>query len=166
MIEIQHDTTYRHIIACCCLALTLSSCDQDEGVGISIKLFRAIEAGSETEPPDGFRVISFKGGPRAAAGQFFVAEEPIMTEWNILTFREATQADGSVAIVALLNEYARRKLGEFSADSANIKKPLALQVNGRCADISPLLTTITDKITLYSFTKDEAAQLQRSLETR
>ena len=158
--------TYRRFISCCCLAILLSSCDQDEDTGISVNLFRAIEAGTETEPPGGFRVISFKGGPRAAAGPYFVAEEPIMTEWNILTFRQATQSDGSVAVVALLNEYARRKLGEFSADSANIKKPLALQIDERWADISPLLSTITDKITLYGFTKEEAAQLQRSLETR
>jgi len=89
-----------------------------------------------------------------------------MTEWNILTFREAHQADGRVAVVALLNEYAKRKLGPFSTDSLNVKKPLALQIDGRWADVSPLLATITDKITLYGFTVEEAAKLQQSLKTR
>ena len=162
----QHHVTRYRVTSFCCLALLLASCDGEVAAPISVKLYQAMEAGSETEAPDGFRVISYEGGARSAAGRYFVAQEPVMTEWNILTFREAHQADGRIAVVALLNEYAKRKLGPFSTDSLNVKKPLALQIDGRWADVSPLLATITDKITLYGFTVEEAAKLQQSLKTR
>ena len=156
----------RLLVICCALILTLS-CEMEDGKApISVKLFQAVHAADAVKVPEGFREVFFPGGPHAAGGQYFIATEPLMTEWNILTFREASVTDGSVAVVVRLNEYAIRKLGKFSSDEANIKKPLALQIDGRWADVSPLLSRITDKITLYGFTLDEAERLQQSLKER
>ena len=152
------------LIAVCALALSLVSCERDEG--ISIQVFPAVREIEKVELQPGWRAVTFEGDPRAAAGEYFVAEEPLITDWNILAFRTASQADGSVAVIALLNEYARQKMGVFSSDSTNVKKPLATQINGRWADFSPMLARIDDKMTLYGFTAEEARLLERELKTR
>ena len=153
----------RSLIAACALALSVVSCEQDEG--ISIQVFPAVRATGEVELPPGWRPVTYEGGPRAEAGEYYVAEQPLMTDWNILAFRTASQADG-VVITALLNEYARQKMRQFSSDSTNVKKPLATQINGRWADFSPLLAPIDDKMTLYGFTAEEAGLLEHELKTR
>ena len=62
--------------------------------------------------------------------------------------------------------YARRKVSEFTGNPANLKRHLATEIDGRLADVSPLLDKISDRVTLYGFTPEEAERLERYLATR
>ena len=133
---------------------------------IAIEVYPAVMSPDpELEPAAGWSSITYTGGPRARAGVYHVASEPILTGWNILTFRKAAQPDG-MAIVARLNAAGTMKMAEFSGDPANIKKPLAVKIDGRWADVFALLTEVSNRITLYGFTPEEAERLERHLATR
>lgn len=145
--------------------LTLSACAQEKA-SISIQVFPAVLAANAREGAADWDSVAFAGSSRAAAGLYRVAPEPLFTEWNIVAFKPAIQADGTLAIATRLNAYAARKLSEFSADPANLKKPLAIKVNDRWADFMPLLAQVSDRIILYGFTRQEVDQLQRYLDHR
>ena len=157
------------VVQCVVLSGTLLAlgCGQQPAPDtISIKLFPAALASDPlSAPPAGWSSIQYPGGPRARAGVYHVASEPIITGWNILTFRKAAQPDG-MAVVAKLNAAGTMKMSRFSGDPANMKKPLAVNVDGRWADVFTMLTEISDGITLYGFTPEEADRLERYLATR
>ena len=57
-------------------------------------------------------------------------------------------------------------MGRFSANPDNIKKPLALNINGRWASFAPLLGATGDRMTLYGFTASEAEHLEHYIATK
>ena len=71
-----------------------------------------------------------------------------------------------MAVVARLNAYGESKLKAFSGDPTNLKKPLAVEVDGRLADVFTLLTETSDSITIYGFTEEEVTRLRKHIETR
>ena len=142
-------------------------CGQQPATTISIKVYPAVRPPSpQAEPEAGWARIEFAGGPRARAGVYHVAPDPLLTDWNILTFRDAGQPGGSMAVVARLNAYGMEKMKAFSTDPANMKKPLAVNIDGRWADVYPLLMEVADRITLYGFTPEEVERLKKHLATR
>lgn len=142
-------------------------CGQQQTNTISIKLFPAVLASDPlSEPAAGWTRVEFPGGPRGRAGVYHLTAEPIMTDWNILTFKGASQSDGTMAVVARLNAYGESKLKAFSGDPTNLKKPLAMEVDGRLADVFTLLTETSDRITIYGFTEEEVTRLRKHIETR
>ena len=165
---IRHRLKWLCLFAPACL-LILDGCEEEREppVTISVKLFPARLVEDPTaEPEAGWRLVEYGGSVRAGAGTYLVAPEPIMTEWNISAFKTAFQPDGSAAVTARLNAYGRRKVSEFTGDPANLKKHLATEIDGRWADIRPLLRKISDRVTLYGFTPEEAERLERYLATR
>lgn len=145
------------------LPMLLAACG-DEPDPISIQVFPAVLAVDARPEMAAWDTVTFAGSQRSPAGSYQVAPEPLFTEWNIIAFRPASQADGSMAITALLNAYAAQKLDRFSSDPVNLKKPLAIKINGRWADFLPLLDQAEKRITLYGFTAEEADQLQHYLD--
>lgn len=133
---------------------------------ISVQVYPAVLALDASSEMAAWDTVTFAGSQRSPAGAYLVAQEPLLTEWNIIAFHPASQADSSVAITALLNAYAAQKLDRFSSDPVNLKKPLAIRVNGRWADFLPLLDRVEKRITLYGFTAAEADQLQRYLDSK
>ncbi len=149
------------------LLFTLGCDQQPAATTISIKVFPATLAPDPlAEPATGWSRIEFAGGPRGRAGVYDLAPEPIITGWNILTFRGASQPDGSMAVVARLNAYGKNKMKAYSNDPANMKKPLVVNVDGRWADVYTLLTKVTDRMTIYGFTPEEVERLKKHLATR
>ena len=149
------------------LLFALGCGQQPAATTISIKVFPAALAQDPlAEPAPGWTRIEFAGGRRGRAGVYHVAPEPIITDWNILTFKGASQPDGSMAIVARLNAYGENKMKTFSGNPANLKKPLAVNVDGRWADVYTLLAKVTDRITIYGFTPEEIERLKKQVETR
>ena len=100
---------------------------------ISVQVFPAVLAVDARPEMAGWDTVTFAGSQRSPAGTYLVAPEPLFTEWNIIVFHSASQADSSVAITALLNAYAAQKLDRFSSAPANLKNPLAIRINGRWA---------------------------------
>lgn len=140
---------------------------QPEAATISIKLFPAILAQDPlSEPEAGWTSIEFAGGVRGRAGVYHLAPEPVITDWNILTFKKASQPDGTMAVVARLNAYGKNQMTTFSSDPANLKRPMAVNVDGRWCDVFTLLSKTTDRITIYGFTPEEIERLEKSLITR
>jgi hypothetical protein len=149
------------------LLCALGCGQQPAATTISIKVFPAVMAQDPlAEPATDWTRIEFAGGPRGRAGVYHLASKPIITDWNILTFKGASQPDGSMAVVARLNAYGENKMKAFSGDPANMKKPLAVNVDGRWADVYTLLERVTDRITIYGFTPEEIERLKKHLETR
>ncbi len=149
------------------LLVALGCGQQPEATTISIKVFPAVPAGGpQSEPPPGWTRLEYTGGPHGRVGVYHVAPEPLISDWNILTFRDAAQPDGSMAIVARLNAYGQGKMTTFSSAAANLKRPLVVQVDGRTADIFTLLTLTTDRVTLYGFTVAETERLKKYFTTR
>ena len=112
------------------LALILSSCEEKPSP-ISVQVFPAVFAADARGEATAWDSVGFAGSERSPEGAYRVAPEPLFTEWNIIAFRAAAQPNGKMAVAARLNAYAARKLQEFSRDPANLKKPLAVRVNGR-----------------------------------
>ena len=110
--------------------------------------------------------MKFAGGPHGRAGVYHLAPEPIITDWNILTFKAAALPDGSMAVVARLNAYGENKMKTFSGDPDNLKKPLAVNIDGRWADVFTLLSKVKDRITIYGFSPEEIERLKKHLATR
>ncbi len=149
------------------LLFALGCGQQPAATTISIKVFPATLAPDPlAEPATGWTRIEFAGGLRGRAGVYHLAPEPIITDWNILTFKGASQPDGSMAVVARLNAYGENKMKVFSGDPANMKKPLAVNVDGRWADVYTLLEKVRDRMTLYGFTPEEIERLKEHFATR
>ncbi len=151
-----------------CLLFALTACGEEEAPAtISVKVFPARLAEEPSAAPQaGWRLVEYSGGVRAGAGSYLAAEKPLMTEWNLVAVKIASQPDGSAAVTGRLNAYAKRELSEFTADAETRRGYLAVQIDGRWADVSPLLRRITDRITIYGFTTAEAERLERYLTAR
>ena len=108
----------------------------------------------------GWEKIEFAGGPRAPAGVYYAIPETLMTEWNIVTCKSAGEQEDGVAVAVRLNAYASRSCARFVSDPNHAKQPLALRIDGRWADLSPLLAPPGDRLLLYGFTADEFARLE------
>jgi hypothetical protein len=149
------------------LLFALGCGQQPAATTISIKVFPAVMAQDPlSEPATGWTRMEFAGGPHGRAGVYHLAPEPIITDWNILTFRAAAVPDGSMAVVARLNAYGENKMKTFSGDPDNLKKPLAVNIDGRWADVFTLLSKVEDRITIYGFSPEETERLKKHLATR
>ncbi len=95
-----------------------------------------------------------------------VSSDALLTGWDILAFRVAEESDGSQAISVRLNAYGQSKMVEYSADETRLKQPLAVRIDKRWADVSPLLSNVTDRMTLYGLEPEETDRLKRWLERR
>ena len=155
----------RYYVPFILLPMLLAACSEKPDP-ISVQVYPAVLAGDASPEMAGWDTVTFAGSQRSPAGAYLVAPEPLFTEWNIIAFHSASQADGSAAITALLNAYAAQKLDRFSSDPVNLKKPLAIRINGRWADFLPLLSRVEKRITLYGFTSEEADQLQHYLDSK
>jgi len=155
----------RQCISFALLALILSAC-QDKPTPISLQVFPAVFAADARGEAASWDSVTFVGSQRSPEGTYRVAPEPLFTEWNIITFRPATQPGETMAVAARLNAYAARKLQEFSRNPNNLKKPLAIKINDRWADFMPLLSKIENRIILYGFTAEETEQLQYYIDNK
>ena len=146
------------------LLLGLISCGDDP---ITIALCPArLASDPTTSPPSGWSLVEYDGDTLTVAGTYYVRDKPLITEWSIIALKIASQPEGSKAAVVRLNEYAIRNLKKFSSTPANLKNPLALQINGRWASFTPLLEVTSDRITLRGFTPKETEQLERYVATK
>ena len=145
------------------LVLAVAGCDREP---VSIEVFPAILTNPQQAPSAAWRPVEFDGSVRSPGGTYLVGTERLFSDWNITAFRPSPQPDGKVAINVRLNEYARRKMAAFAADPANLKKPVAINVNGRWADFVPILGPVGDRFTLFGLTESEVEALQRQLDTR
>jgi len=156
----------RYCLVLIALAAALSACGKEAGESISIQVFPAVLAADAGNAAAAWDSVAFSGTRRAPAGTYLVADQPLFTEWNIIAFKPASQADGTMAVTVRFNAYAARRMREFSADPANLKKPLAVRIDDRWADFMPLLGPADDRMTLYGFTRDEVDQLQHHIDSR
>lgn len=148
------------------LLLSLAACGE-KTQPLSVQVFPARLAGDARGPEyAAWDTVQFAGGTRSKATTYLVAPEPLFTEWNITACKDAASADSTRIVVARLNAYASRTMQRFSEDSARLKQPLALKVGDRWVSFLPLLRPFEDRISLYGFTREEAGQLQRDIETR
>lgn len=145
-------------------ALCLSACSPSDE--ISIQVYPATPAGDASAPPEVGERVDYAGSPHSAAGRFDVGAESLITEWSIVAFKAALQPDGSRAVVARLNAYGQKQMGEFTADIDSERKFVAVKVDGRWADVGPLLSPVGDRITLCGFTQEETERLGRSIANR
>lgn len=145
-------------------ALCLTACGQSDK--ISIQVFPATLASVSGAPPDAGERVDYAGSLRGSAGLYDVSAEPLITEWSIIACKAASQPDGSRAITARLNAYGQQQMAEYTADAAAPRRYLAVKVDGRWADIGPILGPVTDRLTLYGFTVEEAERLERALAIR
>ncbi len=141
----------------------LSACELEP---ISIEVFPAALAQQQDPVSSGWRLVEFGGSVRSPSGTYLVSPDRLLSDWNITAFRASPQPDGSIAVNARLNAYARQKMASFTADAANLKQPVAININGRWADFLPILGPVGDRMTLYGLTDDEAQSLQHQIETR
>ena len=154
------------------LLFALTACGVEEAPStISVKVFPALLAEKSLEQaPEGWQLVEYsggvRGGVRGGAGTYLAAEKPLLTDWNLAALKIATLTDGSAAVTGRLNAYAKREVSEFTASAESQRGYLAVQIDGRWADISPVLSQITDRITIYGFTVAEAERLERHLATR
>lgn len=154
-----------HILVLVVSACLLQACG--DGQTISVKLYAAkLDEQPTADPPAGWRRVEYKGGQRAGKGIYLVAEKPVITEWNLLAIKTGSQPDGSIVVTARLNAYSMGKLSEHTANAAGQRRLLALDVDGRWADFSPILNQVKDRISLFGFTPDQASRLEKYLETR
>lgn len=149
-------------------AAGLWACGQDkETVTIDVQVFPAqLDESPAAPPPAGFQRVQFTGNGRSQAATFLVSDSTILTGWSITALRSAEAPDGNRTISVRLNAAAKKRLAEFCADGTNLKKPLALRIDGRWADFSPLLRPPGDRMSLYGFTPAEAARLEQWLQVR
>ena len=145
--------------------LSLGSCGQKPT--ISIQVFPAVPAADPAAPaPAGWERAEFGGSTHGAAGVYYVKPDTLLSEWSIVACRSVSQPEGGLGAAVRLNAFAIRKMGEFSADPANSRKPLAMRINGRWADFFPLLDRINDRMVLYGFTEQELKTLDQYLASR
>jgi len=148
--------------------LSIHACGDDvreEPVSIDIGVFPAqLDENSVDPAPAGWQRVQLSGSQRSTAGAFLVSYTTILTGWSISALRVAEDPDGSRTINARLNAAAKKRLAEFSADATNLKVPLAVRIDGRWADFSPLLRAPGDRLSLYGFTPEEATRLEQSLQ--
>lgn len=134
---------------------------------ISIQVFPAVLAGDPQAPaPAGWERVEFAGSPRAAAGVYHVRLDTLLSEWNIIASRPVLPEGGGRGAAVRLNAYAKNKMEKFSADPDNLRKPVAVRINGRWADFIPVLDQISDRMVLFGFTEKEVADLDQYLATR
>jgi hypothetical protein len=134
---------------------------------ISIQLFPAVLAADPSAPaPAGWMAAPFGGREGVPAGTYHVRPDTLLTEWSIAASKPAGRSGGPMAVAVRLNAYAVRRLAQYGADPANLGKPLALRIDGRWADFSPLLEVPRDRMILHGFTPEEAARLERYLSQR
>lgn len=138
----------------------------DEPPVIAVRVYPAVLAADADTASATWDSVRFAGSPRAAAGLYLVRPEPLLTEWNIVDFRPAQQPDGSQAVAARLNAFGAQQISRFTAQPASHKRPLAVQVNGRWADFSPVLQQLSQQLTLYGFRPEEVSTLRAHIDTR
>ena len=158
-----HVTNWKSNLAILLLALSSAGCDLEP---VSIEVFPALLMNPQIEPPAKWRQVEFEGSVRSPGGTYLVGPERLISDWNITAFRPSPQPDGSYAVNVRLNEFARRKMAAFSANTANLKKPVAVNVNGRWTDFVPILGPVGDRFTMFGLTESEVEGLQHQLETR
>ncbi len=147
------------------LALALWGCGDEPA--ISIQLFPALlVADPQQEVAPGWERVEFAGSARAPAGVYHVRPDTLLSEWNIIACKPVSQPDGTLGVAVRLNAYAIRRMERFSADPENLRKPLALSIDGRWADFAPLLDRVGDRMVLYGFTQEEIADLEAYLKNR
>lgn len=147
------------------MALALGGCS--EKPAIAIQLFpAAMAADPQAAGEPGWERVEFAGSVRASAGVYFVRPDTLLSEWSIIACKPISQPDGTLGVAVRLNAYAIRKMKEFSTDPANLRKPLALRIDGRWADFAPLLDQVGDRMVLYGFTEKEIENLEKYLEAR
>lgn len=150
----------KYLISLATLTLLLTACGEDN---ISFKVHPARPAPDiQAQPPDGWQLVEFAGSSHGQAGAYFVRQEPILTEFNIIEFRDA----GELTIAVRLNAYSIGQLQQFANEPTNLKQPLAININGRWADFFPFLQAPKDRMFLYGFTKKEKKQLRHTIENR
>ena len=148
------------------LGTVLGGCSSEEQA-IDLNVYAAAyDTDPTAEPPEGWQRVSFESTLRSRAATVLVSDEPLLTGWNIVAFHAATEADDSRAISIRLNAYGQGKMKSYCADESRLKQPLALQVDGRWADVSPLLSEVTDRMTLYGLTAAEVDRLEHWIEVR
>ena len=145
------------IIVAALFILGLANCGEDE---VALKVSPAVPSASDTPVPEGWVAVPFAGGPHAAAGTYHVREKPLLTEWNLVAAKAGKSA-GEYQVTVRLNEYAKRVLEKFCADEANLKNPLALNINGRWVSFTPLLRPPGDRLTLHGLNAEEAVLLEQ-----
>ena len=145
------------LIVAAVLLLSLASCGEKE---ISLKVCPAVLAAADAPVPAGWLVVTFAGSQHAAAGTYHVREKPLLTEWNVVAAKTGGEEAG-YQVTVRLNEYAKRALANYCADEANLKNPLALNVNGRWASFTPMLRSPGDRLTLHGLDAAEAQQLEQ-----
>jgi hypothetical protein len=154
--------------AICIALVVLNACGEaEQGVTIDIQLLQAqLDPNPGAPIPDGFTRVEFPGSHRTRAGTFLVGTQTLATGWSITAFRGGEEPDGSRAISFRLNAAAKKRLAEFSTVEANLKLPLALRIDGRWADFSPLLRAPVDRMNLYGFTPEEVSRLEQWMQVR
>jgi hypothetical protein len=155
---------YWRLLLCGAL-LSLWSCGNKPS--ISIQVFPSMLAETPQDPaPTGWERVDFAGSPRAAAGVYHVRLDTLLSEWNIIASRAVSPPEGGTGAAVRLNAYAVNKMEKYSTDPANLRKSLAVRVNGRWADFAPMLDRISDRMVLYGFTEREVKDLDEYLATR
>jgi hypothetical protein len=154
----------QHVLLALCV-IALATCS-DAPDAISVQVCPAVLAAEADATAAGWDTLMFAGNQRAVAGKYLVRREPLFTEWNIVALRPAGQSDGALAVAARLNAHAQRQLGAFTSNPRNLKRPLAVRIDGRWADVVPVLGPISELITLPGFTEQEAQTLQQCVDNR
>ena len=137
--------------------LAAAGCGEEKP--FSLQIHPAVLA-TDGQRQAGWEKIDFAGGPRAPAGTYYAIPETLMTEWNIVTSKSAGEQEDGMAVAVRLNAYASRSFARFASDPNHTKQPLALRVDGRWVDISPLLAPPGDRLLLYGLTAGEFERLE------
>ncbi len=148
------------------LALCAACSEKTEKASISIQLFEAqLAADAKGDYYAGWDTVSFalSGAPIV----YVVASAPLLTEWNMAAVKTSQpQQDDTHLVTARLNAYAERKMRSFCDVETNLKRPLGLKVGERWVSFLPLLSPVSDRITLRGFTGAEVDLLQRYMDER
>ena len=133
-----------------------------EEAPFSIQVMPAVLVKDLQQPPaGGWTRVEFAGSPQTGPGFYDVAPDTLLTEWNIIAYKTANNTDGTNSVIIRLNAYSQQKMEKFSNTEAdNLKKPLAVRIDGRWADFIPLLDRVTDRITLGGFTPRDITRLE------
>lgn len=149
------------------LATLLIGCGGEQDKPVDLQLFAAVyDTDPGAPPPAGWQRVTFEGNLRSRAVSVLVGSEPLLTGWNIVTFHAAEETDGSRAISIRLNAAGQKKMRTYGADETRVKQPLALRIDGRWCDVSPLLANVTDRMTLYGLTAQETERLEQWIQIR
>ncbi|MEE2658807.1 MAG: hypothetical protein VX733_09910 [Candidatus Latescibacterota bacterium] len=145
----------------------MAACSSGGEEPIVLKIFPAKhDPDPKGEVPAGWERVQFQGSHRSHAGVFLVAAEPLLTDWNVTAMRISKEPDHSRAIHFRLNGFGQRKMAEYCAKEANLKAPLALKIDGRWVDFSPILRPVVDRMTVYGLTIAEAQHLDQQVQNR